>query len=219
MTQFPDWHTEQGHAHPDVNSFILWAHGQYLTGDSGYAGVPLTVEHNTLLVDGHGQGHEGKGHDAWAGFPYARMNEAKITQAHLDAGGFDVVGEGAAVYDASLGLKRYLRHITMKAPGKIKVRDEVESSKPHIFTEVLHSDMRVTPVAAQRYEIRINGEKLDVQVRSPVDAASKVESNVVMGPGRPGSVDKGSPEERGERLLVSTPKASTTASFDWELTF
>jgi hypothetical protein len=219
IARFPDWHTEQGHAHPDVNSFILWAHGQYLTGDSGYAGVPLTVEHNTLLVDGQGQGHEGKGHDVWAGFPYARMNEAKIIQARLDAHGFDVVGEGAGVYDAPLGLKRYLRHITMTAPGKIEVRDEVESIKPHIFTEVLHSDMRVTPVAAQRYEIRINGEKLDVQVRSPVDAASKVESNVVMGPGRPGSVDKGSPEERGERLLVSTPKASTTASFDWELTF
>ncbi len=34
---FPDWRLEDGHVHPDVNSFILWAHGQYLTGVSGCA--------------------------------------------------------------------------------------------------------------------------------------------------------------------------------------
>jgi hypothetical protein len=179
----------------------------------------LTVEHNTLLVDGRGQGHEGKGHDAWAGFPYAQMNEARITQAHLDAHGFDVIGDGAAVYDVFLQLKRYRRHITMTAPGKIEVRDEIESGSPHVFTEALHSDMRVMPVTSGRYEISINGAKLDVLLHSPVDAVSKIEKNVVMGPGRPGSVDKGSPEERGERLLVSTPKTAEVAYFDWELTF
>ncbi len=109
IATMPDWHTEQGHVHPDVNSFILWAHGQYLTGDSGYAGVPLTIEHNTLLVDGHGQGHEGKGHDAWAEFPYAQMNKARITHADLSARGFDIEGEGAGVYDSSLGMWRVLR--------------------------------------------------------------------------------------------------------------
>src|SRR5216683_5115755 len=113
IATMPDWHTEQGHVHPDVNSFILWAHGQYLTGDSEYAGVPLTIEHNTLLVDGHGQGHEGKGHDAWAGFPYEQMNKARITLAQLTSDGFELEGEGAAVYDSSLGLKRYLRRLTM----------------------------------------------------------------------------------------------------------
>jgi hypothetical protein len=64
--KLPDWHFEQGHAHPDVNSFILWAKGAYLSGDSGYSGVPKTIDHNTLLIDGHGQGNDGNGHDAWA---------------------------------------------------------------------------------------------------------------------------------------------------------
>ena len=54
--KYPDFHMEQGHVHPDAGSFILFAHGEYLTGDSGYAGVPKTIEHNTLLVDGKGQG-------------------------------------------------------------------------------------------------------------------------------------------------------------------
>ena len=143
IAKMPDWHTEQGHVHPDVNSFILWAHGQYLTGDSGYAGVPMTIEHNTLLVDGRGQGNEGKGHDAWAGFPYEQMNKARITRAQLTAHGFELEGEGAGVYDSSLGLKRYLRRLTMKSDGKIEVNDVVESTSPHIFTEVLHSDAKI----------------------------------------------------------------------------
>jgi len=35
-----------------------------LTGDTGYAGLPMTEQHNTVLVDGRGQAREGKGHDA-----------------------------------------------------------------------------------------------------------------------------------------------------------
>ena len=69
---FRDWRLEDGHVHPDVNSFILFARGHYLTGDSGYAGVPRTVEHNTLLVDGQGQGKEG-GHDAWGARPSPQL--------------------------------------------------------------------------------------------------------------------------------------------------
>ena len=40
-----------------------------------------------------------------------------------------------------------------------------------------------------------------------------------MGPGRPGSVDKGTPEARGERLKVTTDQPSTTFNFNWQLTF
>jgi hypothetical protein len=219
IAKMPDWHTEQGHVHPDVNSFILWARGQYLTGDSGYAGVPMTIEHNTLLVDGRGQGNEGKGHDAWAGFPYAEMNKARITRAQLSADGFEIEGEGAGVYDPSLGLKRYQRRITMSKGGKIEVNDIVESTSAHIFTEVIHSDAQIEPVAEQTYRTNINDVALRVRLLSPLGAASKVEKNVVMGPGRPGSVDKGSLEPRGERLLVSTAGRVTSVHFVWELSF
>jgi len=46
-----------------------------------------------------------------------------------------------------------------------------------------------------------------------------VEPNVVMGPGPPGAVDKGTPEKRGERLSVSTAEPATAAGFAWSLTF
>src|SRR6266480_28389 len=80
LEQFPDWHLSAGHAHPDANSFIVFAHGRYLIGDSGDSGVPRTEQHNTLLVDGHGQGFDnGKQHDAWDGFPYPRLDKVRIT--------------------------------------------------------------------------------------------------------------------------------------------
>ena len=68
-----------------------------------------------------GQGNEGKGHDAWAGFPYEQLNKARSTRALLTANGFEIEGEGAGVCDSSLGLKQYLRRITMKTTGKMRV--------------------------------------------------------------------------------------------------
>ena len=128
-------------------------------------------------------------------------------------------GEGAGVYDPSLGLTRYLRRITMNESGKIEVNDVVESTSPHIFTEVLHSDAKIDPIAEQRYQTNISDVALHIHLVSPADAASKVEQNVVMGPGKPGSVDKGSLEPRGERLLVSTTEKVTSTHFAWELVF
>jgi Domain of unknown function (DUF4962)/Heparinase II/III-like protein len=219
IAKMPDWHTEQGHVHPDVNSFILWAHGQYLTGDSGYAGVPKTIEHNTLLIDGRGQGDEGKGHDAWAGFSYEEMNKARITHAQLTSRGFEIEGEGAGVYDSSLQLKQYLRRLTMKNDGKLEVHDVVESALPHTYSEVLHSDTKIEALAEQRYRTNVNGSTLNILLISPQHAVSVVEPNVVMGPGRPGSVDKGTLEPRGERLVVSTPEKVNGTKFSWELVF
>jgi hypothetical protein len=182
----------------------------------------MTIEHNTLLVDGRGQGNEGKGHDAWAAFPYEQMNKARITRAELTAQGFELEGEGAGVYDSSLQLKRYLRRLTMKSGGRIDVNDVVESAIPHTFTEVLHSDAKIETKKsspAQKFQTTINNVALNIHLVSPSNAITKVEQNVVMGPGKPGSVDKGTLDPRGERLVVSTPVKVTSTRFAWELLF
>ena len=216
MTSMPDWHTEQGHAHPDVNSFILWAHGKYLTGDSGYAGVPKTIEHNTLLVDGLGQGHEGKGHDAWANYPYARVNEAHITKATFGQSSFDVEGEGAAAYDVSLGLTRYHRRIWSNGAGRIEIEDHLEAHEPHTFSEVLHSDTGIQKIGEEKF---LFDGPLSVALIGPRGATDRIEPNIVMGPGRPGSVDKGSLETRGMRVVVTTPSPVQSVDYHWVLRF
>ncbi|MEO7041605.1 MAG: hypothetical protein ABI035_05025, partial [Gemmatimonadaceae bacterium] len=60
---------------------------------------------------------------------------------------------------------------------------------------------------------------LHVTDHSSVPTTALTESNIVMGPGRPGSVDKGTPEARGERLVVTTTEPVTAFTFNWGLTF
>lgn len=215
----PDWRMEDGHVHPDVNSFILWADGQYLTGVSGYAGVPKTAEANTLLVDGRGQGNDGAGgHDAWSKTSYARLNRARITAAHFDGSGFTATGEGAGTYEASTGLTEWSRTLTL-VTGKLTVADKIADAAPRKFTEFLHSDTTVQNAGTREFTITVNGVSLHAELNAPANAVTKIEPNVVMGPGQPGSVDKGTPEQRGERVAATTPAASTHASFRWTLTF
>lgn len=217
--KYPDWHIEQGHAHPDVNSFILWSQGHYLTGDSGYAGVPKTIEHNTLLVDGHGQGTEIGGHDAWAKFDYDRLNETHITRVDLRRDGFDLVGEGAGAYMPSLGLTRFSRHLHLSTAGVLEVNDQIASSKPATFTEVLHADGGIQSAGPHTFDLHGIAGYVRAELLEPKTAVLKVEDNVVMGPGKPGAVDKGSLEKRGSRLLATTPTAEVEAHFGWKLYF
>jgi len=217
VAKYPDWHLEDGHVHPDVNSFILFAHGAYLTGDSGYAGTPKTVEHNTLLVDGHGQGAEGS-HDVWGGIPYVQLNRTRLTSVRADANGFEFTGEGAPVYASSVGLTKFQRTLRYTT-GMLTVTDNIEGSGPHTFTELLHSDTTIQQVGKDKFAFPVGDATLHVALQSPADANTKIEPNVVMGPGRPGSVDKGTLETRGQRLAASTPQPANQAHFAWELTF
>ena len=218
IVKYPDFHMEQGHVHPDVNSFILFAHGQYLTGDSGYAGVPRTIEHNTLVIDGKGQGNEG-GHDAWAGMDYAKLNAIRLTEVHLTPQSFDLVGEGADAYSPSLGLTRFTRHIRLVKPDQIEVDDAIRSSVAHRFTEVLHTDTTFAISSDGKISTNVGGVTLHATDMFSVPASAKVEDNVVMGPGKPGSVDKGTLEPRGQRVTVTTNQPVTDADFHWLLTW
>ena len=219
LARTPDWHLEDGHVHPDVNSFILYAHGQYLTGDSGYAGVPKTVEHNSLLVDGHGQAHEGKGHDAWVGMPYGQLTKVRIVSAELTPAGFDIVGEGAAAYDASLGLERFTRRLRLLKPGTIEVSDSIAGSSAHRWSEVLHTDTVFQQSTGSDFLTSVNGVLLRVAAQAEEHYKAEIVPNVVMGPGRPGSVDKGELEQRGERLVLTTDRPSKQFEFHWTLSY
>jgi hypothetical protein len=219
LEKYPDWHMEAGHTHPDVNGFILFAHHQYLTGVSGYAGVPRTAEANTMMVDGQGQGHDGHGHDAWLGMPYAQLAKIHIVSAHFSESGFDLEGEGADAYDASLGVKRDLRRLWMESPNELHVKDELEFASPKRFSEILHTDTTFRELGKDHFATTVGDRTLDVALHTEVAGSAKAEPNIVMGPGAPGSVDKGTLEQRGERLVFSSSDPVAATSFEWLLRF
>lgn len=218
LKQFPDWRLSSGHAHPDANSFIIFARGKYLTGDSGYAGVPMTEQHNTLLINGKGQGKEGEGHDAFADLSYELLNRIRISEVKAEKDRVIVRGDASAAYSPDLGLKKFEREFAYTLGGDFTITDEVETSKPVTLTLLLHADDRIQRVGDNRFSINVGGVKLliDPTIDEPKelkDFQTAIETNTVTAPGPPGAVDKGERQARGQKLSLSTPEPVTKARF------
>jgi hypothetical protein len=211
LQRFPDWRLSSGHAHPDANSFIIFARGEYLTGDSGYAGVPLTEHHNTLLVNGKGQGREGDGHDAFAEVPYDRLNQIRISEVKVEKNLVMVRGDATAAYGPDLGLKRFVRDFVYQPGTGFTISDEVETNKPAKLTFLLHADDHIEKGLGCEFTITAGRVKLliDPTLEAPVEQGLQsieavIETNTLTAPGPPGAVDKGERQERGQKLSLST---------------
>lgn len=213
LKRFPDWHLSSGHAHPDANSFIIYANGQYLTGDSGYAGVPLTEHHNTILIGGRGQAREGKGHDVFDGVAYERLDKIRIKQVKLGKDFAEVIGDATAAYEPELGVKRFERHFIFVKPNKFEIRDEIATEKPQTFTSLIHADATVEQLSQNHFAIAVQKTRLRITAEAPRDAKISIEPNFLTAPGRPGAVDKGEKQQRGERLAIATASPVTAARF------
>lgn len=215
LRQYPDWRLSSGHAHPDANSFIIFARGQYLTGDSGYAGVPLTEHHNTLLVDGKGQGKEGTGHDAFAEVPYELLNRIRIVDVKVESGQVVVRGDATAAYLPELGLKKFVREVVYKPGSGFTVSDEVETNTPAVLTWLLHADNKIEKGRDNRFSIEAGSIRLliDPFMEGSKDFKSSIEPNDVTAPGPPGAVDKGERQVRGQKLVLSTPQPLSKTQF------
>jgi hypothetical protein len=212
---FPDWRLSSGHAHPDAGSFIIWSGGRYLTGDSGYAGVPMTEHHNAVVFDGKGQGNEGEGHDAFAGVSYDRMNNIRLTDVSFTNGGLRITADLAAAYEPKLGVERFVRKFSFTQPGEFRIDDDIRMAKPAIITSYLHGDSTIVAREGS-FDFEPGKTSLLVQILKPDNLSTTIEKNILTAPGRPGSVDKGEREERGVRLAVSTrEKVSQLAMSQW----
>lgn len=224
LQQFPDWRLSSGHAHPDANSFIIFARGQYLTGDTGYAGLPMTEHHNTLLVNGRGQAKEGAGHDVFAEVSYELLNRIRINEVKVEQNQVVVRGDATAAYGPELGLKKFVREFVYRPGAGFNVSDEVETTKPAVLTFLMHADNGIAKESGHRFSIKAGGVKLLIDPtidHSEAPAAQHIQSriqpiiaaNTVIAPGPPGAVDKGERQVRGQKLLLSTPTPTTRARF------
>jgi hypothetical protein len=221
LREFPDWRLSSGHAHPDANSFIIFARGQYLTGDTGYAGVPMTEHHNTLLVNGKGQAKEGDGHDVFAAVSYELLNRITISEVKVDRNQVIVRGDATAAYGPELGLKKFVRQFVYRPAEGFTVTDEVETTKPAVLTFLLHADDRIEKESGSRFSIKAGGVKLlidpTIEQTSGLPASrqiqSAIEANTLTAPGPPGAVDKGERQVRGQKLSLSTSAPTASARF------
>jgi hypothetical protein len=182
---------------------MLYGGGTYLTGPMGYAGIPTSQLSNTLLVDGQGQANQGAGHDAFAGYPYARLDTIRITSARLGRDGADIVAELAGAYRPELGIERLERRFSY-ANKAWTITDRMHANKPVVLTAQVHGDTAIKQAEARRFVVAGKPASLKVDVRTP-EAKAVIEPGVVIAAGPPGHVDRGPREERGAVLRLSLP--------------
>lgn len=206
-----DWRQNTGHAHPDANSFIIFANGKYLTGDTGYLGIKNTDDHNTILVNNRGQAKDGV-YEMFKEVSNERLDKIRIAETFGNKDYFYVRGEAASGYYEDLGLKRFDRHFLYVAPDYFVVWDELETEKPSEFSFLLNADR----------EINLNGNTaalinqtaaLRVIRVAPDEAKSTVVPQTIQARGLPGSVDKGDAEQRGVQLQTVSSDKKTKFEF------
>jgi hypothetical protein len=209
LAQVPEWRQSTGHAHPDAGSFIVWAKGRLIVGDTGYAGRPQAKHHNTVTVGGFGQGLE-KEHDAWEGMDRTALGTIRIEEATLGPSSVRVAAEIAAAYPPAAGLTSFRREFSFTAPGRFEVRDRLQTAEDRRFEWYLHAD-RPFEVDGLGFRDARAAPSFAGRVTSPQGARLRTGPTILTAPGRPGSIEQGRPDQRGFELVVEpgTPGRAT----------
>ena len=147
------------HSHEDQNSFIIHAFGEALAIDKGYYGYygddyhrlicRASRSHNTILVDGEGQGR---------GIQYA----GRITEFFDGKTAAFVIGDATAAYGGRL--TAFLRAVLFIRPNTFVVYDQLEADEPRQFSWQLNAfhQMQLDP-GAQSVTIAEGDVRLDAR--------------------------------------------------------
>jgi len=209
----PEWSLDSGHSHPDNGSFIIWAGGRYLTGDTGYAGLPHARDHNTMTVGTVGQGDDSD-HDVWRRMQPADLDAIRVTSFDASARGLRVDADIAAAYPAAAALARFHRTFTFTPPGDFTIDDAIELREPRAVQWFLQADGRIDR-DADAFVIP-GAPSLRIEPRSSVSRAA-VEPTVLMAPGEPGSITQGRPDQRGMHLVLEHAAGDRNRQFSVRL--
>ena len=204
LPQLPEWSLDSGHAHPDAGSFIIYAGGRYLTGDTGYAGLPTARNHNTVTFGGIGQGVEGE-HDVWRGAPYKGFDGIRIRTVKSTGDGLTIEADLAAAYPKVEGLAAFSRTLSFDGRSTFTVSDGFTLKTPTAIEWRIQSDTPFAPASAGAYR---NGEgggpAIEVAITTPASAEVTRAVGKLKVPGPPGSITTGPEEDRGHLLTAVT---------------
>jgi hypothetical protein len=198
LSTIPEWSLDSGHSHPDQGSFIIYANGRYLTGDSGYAGLPTARNHNTVTFNGVGQGVEGD-HDVWRGAPYAGFDGVRIRDIKINGSQVIVAADLAAAYPKVTAIDAFTRTFTFDGTAGFSVSDRFMLKSPGSIEWRLQSD---TPFDTENRNG--TGAAIKVTIDEPKNAEITREIGKLKVPGPPGSITSGKEEDRGYVLAAKT---------------
>ena len=149
------------HDDPDANMFQLYADGEVLACDDGYASNKVTSSHNTILVNGKGQ--EGEGQHWTQPLNGRDMKGMAWATTWKDAGDV-VVAEGEAG-GAYADLDRFRRTVIWVNGQYVLVLDDVRAPKPAEITWLMQG-AELEPVDASQgaYRLKKGAAQCEFQV-------------------------------------------------------
>ncbi|UCH62077.1 MAG: DUF4962 domain-containing protein [Fidelibacterota bacterium] len=168
-------HLVNGHGHPDVNHFNIYAYGKWLVRDDGRSTPKHTHYHNTVIVNGYGQLGEWTPEVGSNWFDRDAVFDAgatsRIIRAESDSTLDYLIGDAENIYRPEAGLTRFQRHFVFLKPDVIIILDELEAERPSKFEWLLHTDGSVSKVEAGKFLITQGDVVMDVQFLLPAATA------------------------------------------------
>ena len=177
---YPGGWIEWGHDHNDDLSFWLFGRGVWLAPEAmGYAAgrstaytypANQTAYHNALLVDGTGQLGDTRISDSNWNNPWFFSRISRPLFTPTGTAGYAIAGgTGAQLFASTLGISRWDRVVVLARGRYALVRDDIESSSPHVYDWICHFNDGVSVDTASGWVqgIAKSGQSLGVRVLSP----------------------------------------------------
>mgnify|MGYP000889080155 CR=1 FL=1 len=160
------------HQHPDNNSFIIHSNGAYLAIDDGYDRTVKACDHNVIVVDDKGYSDEGK-NNVWE---KTLQNDVGEIKAFHNEGNFVyILGETSKSYQKDLNLNWFGRNVFYTGKNYFVIVDDVESTKMHKYSWIMHSDVYPEEIEKGVFEYKngpakmrlynLNREKVSITYR------------------------------------------------------
>ena len=167
-----------GHAHPDINSFSIFARGEWLAVDPGYSRVKDTRDHSTVIVNGRGQAGEG---GPWLDY-WAFQQRRPVPTIHLaqDTAVWDsVLGDAGGIYVDAARLQHFRRQILFLQPDVFVIADDIEARGTSRFEWLLHAPQGSLALAGEgAFEVTRPGVRLRGVLLRPGSSPARVVTRV-----------------------------------------
>ena len=204
---WPDYQTiVNGHGHPDVCHFNVYAYGQWLAVDDGYSKPKHTDYHNTILVNGDGQLGEWNPVSNSSWFDRNEVVAAKGNSTIVKWESRDdydyIIGDAENIY-RDPALTGFRRHLVYIKPDIIVIVDEFEATVGTSIEWRLHVGGSVSG-SGDNYTVSNGTIRMDVDFAYPGSITTGVS----------GTVLSAELTSTGTDLLVSVlhPRRSTDAA-------
>jgi hypothetical protein len=152
-----------GHGHPDVNHFNIYAYGKWLAKDDGYY---------------YGQLGEGRTYFNRNAVFYAKAT-SRIIKAESSPDLDYIIGDAENIYRPEAGLTSFKRHFVFLKPDVVIILDELEAQQASRFTWLLHTEGTPGRIEQNKYRITHGDVLMDIQFLLPTIVTDQNEAEVL----------------------------------------